>query len=316
MEQKPQIEYIVLACCTCMRPKMLKNCLDSIRDLVLPDGIKTEILVIDNDKNESARAVIEEYNRTSSLCCHYVCEEKRGLVYARNRLLEEALKLGASHVMLFDDDEILTQNALTEHIKLYNTNKDALISSGIVLNKFEEKAPNYIKKNIAFKQKTTRKTGQIKTSCASGNVFFPAEMLKDGLRFSEKYIFMGGEDGDFFGRASKLGYTIVQNSDSLLYESVTEARANLRYILKKSYYNGFAASYFKFQKNNKKLKKYFYVFKQLITLVFDLLLIIPSIIFGLTGFWNLIAMTVRTTGKITGALQSKPISFYNTIYGE
>ena len=138
-------------------------------------------------------------------------------------------------------------------------------------------------------------------------------LTKNNLRFSEKYVFIGGEDGEFFHRASQNGYKIVQNSESVLYEIVPRKRANIKYIFKKSYYNGFASAYSRF-KNSK--KKYLYTIKQMIILCVNLLLIIPALIFGLTGFVNCISMAIRAFGKIMGAISKKPINFYRKVYGE
>ena len=46
---------------------------------------------------------------------------------------------------------------------------------------------------------------------------------------------MGGEDGDFFEKATNLGFTIVWKKEAIIYELVTSSRANLDYILAKSY---------------------------------------------------------------------------------
>lgn len=314
--RKEEIKYILLACCTCLRPEMLYFCLTSIKELILPENTKIEILVVDNDRNKTGFGVVNDFENDSGFKCHYIVEEKRGLCYARNRLLAEAMNLGASHVMLFDDDELFTPDALVMHIDLCSKYDSPLISSGVVVNKFIENTPNYVKKNIVFKQKTTKKTGLVKNTCAGGNVFFPVEMLENNnLRFSEEYVFMGGEDGNFFAKASSCGYTIIQNSESILYEVVTEARANVNYILKKAYYNGFAGSYFKFKNKRKTIGKVFYVTRQIITLLFDFLLMFPALICGLTGFVNFLSRGIRAIGKIVGVFSTKPIEFYKKIYG-
>ena len=270
---KPQITFILIAVCTYKRPNMLKNALESLNSLIIPDNLRTEILIVDNDCDKTAFEVSEELKKTSKLNINYITETKRGLASARNRVLEESIKLGASHIFMFDDDEIMTPSALQAHVNLYNNNPDCLISSGIVLNKFSSETPKYIQKNIVFKHKTTKKTGQIKSSCASGNVFVPIELAKSGLRFSEEFLLMGGEDGDFFARASQNGFTIVQNTESLIYEDVSKERAQIKYVLKRAFYNGYSGSFLKF-KNTKK-HRFSYITKLFFVLLTDIILLIP-----------------------------------------
>lgn len=310
---KPEITYILLAICTYKRPNMLKNAINSVNELILPENITTEVLIVDNDSEKSAFETVQELQKTTKLNINYVSEEKRGLASARNRVLEEGISRNASHIFMFDDDEILTPSALQTHIDLYKNNPDCLISSGIVLNKFSSETPKYIQKNIVFKHKTTRKTGQIKSSCASGNVFIPVELAKSGLRFSEEFLLMGGEDGDFFSRASKDGWTIVQNTDSLIYEDVSKERATIKYVLRRAYYNGYSGSFLKFKESKK--HRFSYVLKLIFVLFTNIILILPSLFFGLSVFFNVLSMSAKTLGKIQGAVKNSPMEFYSKVYG-
>ncbi len=315
--EKTEIKYILLAICTYKRPNMCKNAILSVNNLTLPQNINVELLVADNDFEGSAKSVVSELQNQIPLKIHYVVEKNRGLSNARNRVLEESIKLGATHISMLDDDEILTENSLIAHVNLYDANEDCFISSGIVLNKFLPETKNYIRKNIVFKQKTTKKTGTIKSSCASGNVFIPVDMVKENpdLRFSSEFQLMGGEDGEFFSRASKMGYTIVQNSESLIYEDVSKERATVSYLLRRSYYNGYSGSYLKFKEDKSFFKVFPYLFKLFIVFIFNLFCLIPSLLFGLTLFFNVLSMSAKTFGKIKATLLGTPLNFYSKTYG-
>ena len=224
---KPEVSFVLLSCCTCKRPQMLNETLKSIFDLHLPKNIKTEILIVDNDKDESAKDTVLNW-QNKGITIYYTVEPERGIAFARNRVLTEAIKLNASHILFFDDDEVLTPDCLINHIDLYNTNKDAYISSGPTVNKFMENFPKYITRHLVFKQKYTKKTGQKKEDCACGNVFFPVSVAKDfNLRFSTEYKYMGGEDGDFFYRASSAGFNIIWNKEAVIEEMVTKEQISL-----------------------------------------------------------------------------------------
>lgn len=314
--KKTRIEYILMACCTCKRPNMLKKSLNSVKELILPPNVKIELLVIDNDNESSAKTAIEELQKDFPFEIHYFVEESRGISRARNRLLKEALNLGASHIALFDDDEIVDRNWLISHVNYYNENPQAIIVSGPTYNKFDKKYPKYIEKNNIFKSSTTKKTGLIRTLCATGNVFFPTTVMsKSNIYFDESHIFMGGEDGDFFSRASEAGFTIVWNNNAINYEIIGDERANLKWILKRSYYNGYSGTILRFKDNKKPMKKLFYIIKITCVLVIDWILVPFSLLFGITTFLNTVALTSKTNGKLDAAIKNQPINYYQNICG-
>jgi succinoglycan biosynthesis protein ExoM len=316
-EFKKPVEFVLLSICTCQRPNMLRDCLLSANLLKVPDSIKVEILVIDNDENQTAKNVVETVKNDVKFPIHYEVENERGLAKARNKMLEEAIKIGASHILCIDDDEICTEDVLEQHIKTYNENSNAVIISGRTINKFDESYPNYIKNHMVFKQKTSKKTGLVRDNCAAGNVFFPITLVKDyNLRFSEKYKFMGGEDGEFFNRASKLGFVIVWCNESIIYEVVPPARANMKYILEKCYYNGYSGAFGRFKTSQNPTKRFFYGLKNFLVLIFDVITLFPSLLFGISAFCNALGRCFRTAGKINASFKNIPLNFYEKIYGE
>ena len=127
---------------------------------------------------------------------------------------------------------------------------------------------------------------------------------------------MGGEDGDFFKRAFALGFTIVWNNEAVIYEMVSKSRGNINWILKKCYYNGYAGIMLKIKNEKNILNKLFILSKQLIVLIINCIILIPSIFFGLTNFLNILGIMIRTKGKIDAIIKTKPIDFYRNIYGE
>lgn len=313
---KTSINYILIACCTCKRPKMLMQALNSINELNLPD-IKIELLIVDNDPNATAKNIVANFSEKSKIVVHYIVEPERGLANARNRVLKEAINLNASHLAFFDDDEIVDKNWLVEHVNFYNKNTHILISSGPTYNKFVKNYPAYITKNKVFKQSSSKKTGELRTHCASGNVFFPLSIIKEkSLFFEASYVFMGGEDGDFFSRTNKKGITIGWNNEAINYEMIGDERASLQWILKRQFYNGYSGAFLKFKNNKKLIRKIIYILRTYIVLISNWLLLLPSAICGPVIFLNALGLLMKTNGKIAGAIANKPLNFYKEICGE
>ena len=117
-------------------------------------------------------------------------------------------------------------------------------------NKFDGNFPKYITNNKIFNYKTKKRYGDTKKTCASGNVFFPINIVKDnGIYFSNDFNF-GSEDTDFFTRLSSAGYVIGWNDRAINYEITCSDRANINWIIKRMYKDGYNVSIAKFKHNN------------------------------------------------------------------
>jgi len=308
---KIRIEYIIVACCTCLRPETLRKSLETYKNLKKPENIRVDLLIVDNDKEASAYDVAKEFGAI------YVVEENRGIANARNRVLKEAINLGATHIAMFDDDGLLDENWLINHIDFYNNNEVNVIS-GPQYSHFEKAYPKYITHNNIFKSDTTKKTGQILKSCATNNVFMQLDIVKDkNIYFNaEKYIFMGGEDGDFFRRVTEAGFILKFNKDAVVKELIEDNRANIEWILNRYYYNGYSGAYLKFGESKNNKKKIFYLLKTMLIYGLDTALIIPSMLFGKTAYYNMLGMSLKTKGKIEGAIILKPLNYYEKVNGK
>ena len=96
---------ILIGIPTCMRPRMLAICLRSIGESALPENVEVRMVVADNDKDESAREVVEEFACNAPFPVNYrVCAE-RGHSNIRNHLFDYAIKIGADYIASTDDDE-------------------------------------------------------------------------------------------------------------------------------------------------------------------------------------------------------------------
>jgi len=308
---KTDIKYILVACCTCLRPETLRKSLETYKNLKKPENISIDLLVVDNDKEASAYDVASEFEAI------YFVEEQRGIANARNRVLKEAVNLGASHIAMFDDDGLLDENWLINHIEFYKNNVVNVVSGPQYVH-FDKKYPKYITENNIFKTGTTKKNGQILKSCATNNVFMQLDIVKEHIILfnAEKYIFMGGEDGDFFSRITDAGFVLKFNKNSIVKELIEDNRANIDWILNRYYYNGYSGGYLKFGDSKNKLKKFLYLFKTAVVFGLDSAFVAPSRLLGKTVYYNVLGMSLKTKGKLEGAYFAKPLNYYEKINGK
>lgn len=297
---KPKISHIVIAVCTYKRKSELERCILSLSKMNFPD-IKTEILIVDNDQNRSGECVFEKFK--NQLDIHYVVEENQGLSNVRNKALKEAINLGGSHLAFIDDDEIADIDWLINHVDFYNRFEEIFISSGPTYKKFDKDYPDYIINNSVFSVISRKELGTFKKTCASGNVFFPLDIVRENnIYFDEKYNFSGSEDTDFFGRLSKAGYKIGWNYNAVNFEIVQSSRANVKWILKRAFHNGYSVSMTKFPDKKFNFNRIFYAFKKFIALIINLFTIIFSIPFGMTVILNSFVRFNKNFGKFYGTI--------------
>lgn len=297
---KTEITHIIIAVCTYKRKQELERCLFSLCDMNYPKNIQTEILIVDNDIEKSANKVFEKFKNQLDIC--YVVEERQGLSNVRNRALKEAINMGGSHLAFIDDDEIADIDWLINHVDFYNRFEEIYISSGPTYKKFDRDYPDYIVNNNVFRVISHKELGDFKKTCASGNVFFPLNIVKENdIYFDEKYNFSGSEDTDFFRRLSKAGYKIGWNYNAVNFEIVQSSRANIKWILKRAFNNGYSVSGVKLSDKTNSFKKGFYIVEKFFTVIINLVTIIFSIPFGMTEILNSLVRFNKNFGKLLGA---------------
>ena len=176
---KPEIKSIAISCNTFLRPEILEKTLKSIANLKIPKGVEIKVLVVDNDANATAKPVIDYIKADFPFEIIYKIEEKRGLANARNRLLQEAINLGVSHIAILDDDDVADENWIKNLVELYQTQDNAYIISGPEYCCFDGEFPDYLTNNNIFVKKTTKKKGEIRKVCSTHNAMFPLKIVTE-----------------------------------------------------------------------------------------------------------------------------------------
>ncbi len=311
------MEKVLISVCTYLRPNMLKRALNNIAELTSLTDVIVEVLIVDNDENCSAKEVVEAVSKNFPYKIYYEIQPERGLSNARNKVLEKALELKADYIACFDDDDSPDKNWLFE---LWNFEKSVkektgkpIIVTGPTFSRFDKDYPKYITMN--FRTKTTKKTGQLRHTAATGNVLIPAEVITKGVFFDSCYKFMGGEDGEFFQKAQTFGFEIYWCNEAVIYENITEEKANIKRILRRYFYNGFSNVFFKLKKTDNFLYR-LKIFSKAVINIFICTLILPfSLILGLVGFFGVLSSILKSAGKFWALFRNEPLDFYKKTLG-
>ena len=188
------------------------------------------LLVVENQEYPTQKNKLEALQLPFPLIyCH---EPRAGLVYARNRGLKEADKIGAEWLASFDDDQEADINWLRVFEQAVEISPKVRIYAGPCQFRYPEYYSRFLRKLPPYHPQPGRSVVQ----CAgTGNAFFHHTIFGTGFenqRFDSKFNFSGGEDTDFFEKLYIKGFETHWLPNAVVYEDKNGERATLGYAMK------------------------------------------------------------------------------------
>ena len=223
---------VTVCVATYKRPDGLRKLLDSLQQQV--DAPPFEIVVVDNDREESARRVVEAAKGDPAI--RYLVEPRRGLAQVRNRSVAESQ---ATFLAFIDDDEWATPRWLASLVSMADEAKaDAVI--GPVRTAFDADIPAYIRSCRLFEELNLPGGATVPWyATRTGNALIRRDSLPNqNAPFASDFDHTGGEDVDLFRRMIDAGANIRAAPDALVFEYRPGSRANVRWVLRRAIRNG------------------------------------------------------------------------------
>jgi succinoglycan biosynthesis protein ExoM len=215
-------EHISVCICTYNRPALLARLLNRLEEQTTGDLFSYSIVVVDNDRNESAKATVWFARNNSLLDTQYCVEPEQNIALARNRAVESAT---GNLVAFIDDDEFPTSTWLSTLYAVYiQHGADGVL--GPVLPYFEESPPEWLIRG-KFCERKSHDSGKLLhwDETRTGNVLLKKEIFLDGrCRFDSRFGRSGGEDVEFFKIAIKSGRRFIWCNEAPVYETVPPER--------------------------------------------------------------------------------------------
>ena len=214
------------------------------------------VLIVDNDPQAGARAVVEaaraalagEQSRaaepsgaadsdaaaaTSRLV--YVHEPEPGIVAGRNRALSQAH--GSDALVFIDDDEIPSPGWLKALVSTWRAQGCAAVT-GPTPPTFEVDPSAWVTASGAFDSWEAADGAQVR-SADTGNLLLDLAVVEDlGLRFDPRYGLTGGEDSLFTRQLTRAGGVIRFAAGAVVTKRVPAARARRTWVLERSLRSG------------------------------------------------------------------------------
>jgi succinoglycan biosynthesis protein ExoM len=224
---------------TYRRPVFLQRLLDSLSRQRLPAAVRMNVVVVDNDSQESARPVVDGMGGDYPWRIEYRVEPRKNLAVARNRAMEAAT---GEFIAFIDDDEVPTPTWLYElHRAMVRFEVSGVL--GPVLPHYESPPPNWILRSGVFdrpRYPTGYRLGWNQTR--TGNVLLHRSVVDArGERFNERFA-VSSEDKDFFKRMMANAQQFVWCDSAVVFETQPPDRYRRRYHLRRALLRGAASA--------------------------------------------------------------------------
>jgi len=219
---------------TYKRAVLLQKLLESLHHQELTEELSLEIIVVDNDPEGSAKAVLEQYTSTEKISFFYYNQLLKNISITRNLAVKKAV---GEFIFFIDDDEYACKNwvlLMLETLRKYNA--DGVF--GAVHSHFDANTPKWITSHEVF-NRITPPTGTEAHYKRTGNCLITAKLLKsiEGP-FSTEYGLTGGEDTHLFAKLRINGATFINCKEAWVSEYVPPERAKTKYLFKRTLRTG------------------------------------------------------------------------------
>ena len=213
------------------------------------------VLIVDNDPQAGARAVVEaaraalggeqpEAAEASGVADSdavamsrlvYVHEPEPGIVAGRNRALSQAH--GSDALVFIDDDEIPSPGWLKALVSTWRAQGCAAVT-GPTPPTFEVDPSPWVTASGAFDSWEAADGAQVR-SADTGNLLLDLAVVEGlGLRFDPRYGLTGGEDSLFTRQLTRAGGVIRFAAGAVVTKRVPAARARRTWVLERSLRSG------------------------------------------------------------------------------
>jgi succinoglycan biosynthesis protein ExoM len=284
--------HVTVCICTYKRPELLRCLLTKLEKQQTGGLFSIAVVIVDNDKLQSAYQTVSEYAIQSQISINYFVEPEQNIAMARNKTIENAK---GDYVGFIDDDEFPENQWLLNLYKAIQHYKaDGIL--GPVLPYFEISPPSWVLKGKFF-ERPTPATGRVLDwqNTRTGNALLKKDLfIKNNMWFDPSYS-SGGEDRDFFRRMIAKGHTFIWYNEAPVFETVPPHRWDKKILIKRALLRG------KMALNSVKSKPLSVIYSIAAIGIYSCFLPVSSI-FGHHIFINYLIKTFDHIGKVAAFL--------------
>jgi len=232
---------VVLA--TYNRAASLRVTLESFSHLVCPAGLAWELVVVDNNSEDSTREVVEKFAATVGFPVRYILEKRQGKSAALNTGVGEA----QGEIIAFTDDDVLLNCNWLANLKGTFDEFNCSAIAGRVVPQWTHSKPDWLRMEGQFAV-TNFDLGdelkEVRVPPLGANSAFRREVFRKYGSFrldlgpnSSRHT-VTCEDWEFGERLIRGGENIIYCPTAIVYHPVDPSRTTKKYFLVWYYYNG------------------------------------------------------------------------------
>jgi succinoglycan biosynthesis protein ExoM len=227
--------HISVCICTFKRPRLLRKLLLELAKQDTAGLFSFSAVVTDNDREQSAKPVVDEVAAASPMPIKYCSETEQNIALARNKAVANA---DGDFVAFIDDDEFPPKDWLLTLLKVCNERNVAGVLAP-VRPFFESEPPRWLVKG-RFCERPEHPTGYVLNwrETRTGNVLFRRSILEGLNEPFRRELGNGGEDQEFFRRMIERGHEFVWCNEAPVYEVVPPERWKRGYMLRRALLRG------------------------------------------------------------------------------
>jgi len=231
--QKTQVTIAII---TCRRPLWLQRLLESLTKQKMSNDIELNILVVDNAGEESTVDVVKQVAEKSDYAINYFHEPSAGIVFARNRCVEEFLKTDSQNLFFIDDDEWPESEQWAQKLLDKKTEYNADVITSHVISVGGEGTPNWAINLIYGKNNLVE--GDTVNVFYTNNLLISRKVLEQITpAFDERFAMTGASDYHFSLKCKKAGFSAFYTNAPVL-EEFPNSRATVKWFIKRGFRSG------------------------------------------------------------------------------
>lgn len=242
---RPGAMLVSIIVSTYRRADVLPEALVSLRQMELRDGLAYEVLVIDNDPEESARGLVAaaqcEWSGPRAL--RYLHESRAGLSYVRNRGMEEAR---GEIIGFLDDDIFISRNWLLDMVDCFQRTGADCVGARTVVHWDGQPEPAVLAcQDSLVNNAMPEDDVEVRGDClfGGGNMAIRRALVEEGFRFDHGLgrvgnVLLSGEDTEAIRRLRDGGKRLWFCGSAVMHHRTGGERLKAAYYVRRAYWMG------------------------------------------------------------------------------
>lgn len=229
--------------CTYNRSASLRKTLRSVVSMAIPEGVRWEIIVVDNNSTDDTKRAVEEFSGRPAVALRYELEREQGKSFALNR----GIAVARGEILGFTDDDVTVDRGWLRAILQAFQEEGVACVGGKILLDWEAPRPSWLG-NLLVDQLGYLDLGDKKIRLAAPKVYGANLAVRrvvaqrhggfDTQAGPVAGKMYSGEDTFFIEKLIRLNEPTIYSPDAVVHHHVPVGHMTKRYFLRRMFDQG------------------------------------------------------------------------------